>query len=395
MKICILGQSFLPKLGGEELGLDLRAREYVKQGHDVVVHVQNPAWFAAPPVLDVPYRLVWYRKMRSRHWAVPFLRRSLLRLYRDWPYDVIDCHKLYPPAVAGFQAAQACSSSLVITPHDTWSVKTLGPPRSGFNWLRARIAAWELKRACEALEKADAVTAMNRFMRDYLAGLCPNCVPHLHVIPNAVELEDLVQTVPDTCAMARRYGNVKRKYFLFLGRLVAQKGVDVLIEAFQMVVQRHPSSLLIIAGSGPEQDRLKRQAEGNGLTNCIHFVGPVRSDDRVWLLQHALSVVVPSRFEPFGKVTVEAFACGTPAVGTSVGGITELIDNGRNGILVPVDDAAKLAQGLCDMLTDTASRQRMGQEARKTAAGYKWSLVAGQFLTLFAQLPEHRATRHR
>lgn len=386
----MLGQSFLPKIGGEELGLDLRARQYVNEGHDVVVLVQHSSLLGTPGKLDVPYKLVRYRKARSRHWAVPFLHRALLRLYREWPFDVIDCHKLYPTAVAALQAAKTCRSCLVITLHDTWSVAPTAARVGLFSSLRTRLNEGARRRACQALEEADAVTAMNESMRKYLIGLCPRCVNHLHVIPNIVDVQRLAQPAGASGQMAQRYSCVKGRYLLFLGRLARIKRVDVLIEAFRIVARTNPDVLLIIAGDGSEMSNLQQQVRAADLTNHIRFVGTVLDDEKTWLLQNALCLVLPSRFETFGVVVVESFACGTPVLASRVGGIAELVQPGKNGMLVDVGDANALARSLCDLLNDVDGLRRMRSQARETANGYSCASVAGEFLALFEELLRRR-----
>ena len=223
MKICVFTQSFLPKVGGQEIVVDQLAREYVRAGHEVVVQAQNSSWLTKPASLGVPYGLEWYRKPRSRHWAVPVLRRSLLRLHRAWPYDVIHCHKLYPGGYAALQAAQRCRVPLVVTSHDAWTVNVdARQDQHGFT-LAAHWQQQERGRVCQTLEQADAVTALSGFMQQWLTGLCPNCASRLHVIPNGVDLERFAQPVGDGGAMARRYAPLKGRFLLFLGRLTSIK----------------------------------------------------------------------------------------------------------------------------------------------------------------------------
>ena len=135
---------------------------------------------------------------------------------------------------------------------------------------------------------------------------------------------------------------------LAAGRLSPEKGVDVLIDAFARV--RRPEARLLIAGEGPERGRLERQARDLGIADRITFLGQI-ADVRP-LYRDARVLAVPSRTEAFGMVVVEALAHGLPIVATACTGPTEILDGGRFGRLVPVEDAASLAAGIDLALAD-------------------------------------------
>jgi glycosyltransferase involved in cell wall biosynthesis len=162
-----------------------------------------------------------------------------------------------------------------------------------------------------------------------------------------------------------------------MGRLAAIKRVDVLIEAFRTVAVANPELLLVIAGDGEQAGKLRERARG---TNRIQFVGVVSGDDKVWLLQNALGLVLPSQVETFGLAALEAFAGGIPVVGTRVGGLAELIKPGVNGFLTNADDAAALARSLDELINSGGRLPRMRQGARETASHYAWNAVARQYL---------------
>ena len=386
----MLGQSFLPRVGGEELGMDLLAREFTKAGHHVTVHVQHASWLKSPPKLDLPYRVVWYRKARSRHWTAPFLRRSLKRLYKSWPYDILYCRKLYPAGFAALQAARDVQVPLVLSLHDSWTAKAKARRSNPVAAMMSPLAAKERKQVYQTLDETDAIIALNEYMRTYILGVCPTCSKRLHVIPNGVDVDCFVRPAIGTGPLALQYAEQRGHFFLFMGRLGYVKGLDVLIEAFRMVAKRDPDIMLIVAGEGPEGPALRQRVKAIGLEDRIHFVGTVQGDDRAWLMQNALGFVLPSRIETFGKVTVEAFACGTPVIGSRLGGIAELIQPGLNGLLVEPGDADVLGRGMCELLDDPQGRERMRVHARATAQRYAGPTVAQQYLALFEQVVSQR-----
>lgn len=158
--------------------------------------------------------------------------------------------------------------------------------------------------------------------------------------PATIDLGDAAATAGD---LARRPDVV-----LAAGRLSPEKGVDVLIEAFARV--RRVGARLEIAGDGPERPRLERLVAARGLADRVTFHGHV--DEIRPFYRRTRVLAVPSRSEAFGMVVVEALAHGLPIVASACTGPTEILDGGRYGRLVPIDDAAALAEGIDRALAD-------------------------------------------
>lgn len=135
-----------------------------------------------------------------------------------------------------------------------------------------------------------------------------------------------------------------RPTFVFAGRLVREKGVDVLLRAFARVRERVPDARLDVVGEGPDRAALQRQARDLGLGTAVRFAGELEAEDMEARLAPAWAVVVPSRWaEPFGLVAVEAIARGVPVVASAVGGLAETVDDGATGLLHPNGDVEALA----------------------------------------------------
>jgi glycosyltransferase involved in cell wall biosynthesis len=149
---------------------------------------------------------------------------------------------------------------------------------------------------------------------------------------------------------------------LYVGRLSHEKGVDVLLTAMSML---HRPASLIVAGDGPERDALTAQAADLGLHD-VQFVGQVPKSRVEDLLRAALAMVLPARWHENQPMSIlEAFAAGLPVVSTAVGGITELIDNGVDGRVVPHDDAAALADALAEFIDAPDMALTAGANARR------------------------------
>jgi glycosyltransferase involved in cell wall biosynthesis len=153
---------------------------------------------------------------------------------------------------------------------------------------------------------------------------------------------------------------------LFVGVLERYKGVDVLLKAWPTVMTAIPDAELTIVGGGTLSRELRRWAASSGLEHAIRFLVPVHQKQLCSLLDQASCLVLPSRSEGLGRVVLEAMARARPVVGSSVGGIPELIEEGRTGRLVPPGDPAALAAALSSVLSDPSAAEKMGHEARES-----------------------------
>jgi glycosyltransferase involved in cell wall biosynthesis len=167
-------------------------------------------------------------------------------------------------------------------------------------------------------------------------------------------------------------------YILFVGRLVAQKGVDTLLRAFSAVLRRCPDVHLVLAGDGDLELFFVRVARYLGFPHRISFVKWQSGAALVKLYQRAQVVVMPSHYEPFGLVALEAMACGRPVVASRVGGLAEIIEDGVQGYLVPAGDHLELARRLVSLILRPKLRQRMGRAARARAKRFTWARAAAQ-----------------
>lgn|SRR5574341_72851 len=165
---------------------------------------------------------------------------------------------------------------------------------------------------------------------------------------------------PDACQQAReRLGLGDEPLIGASGRLIRQKGLDVLLDAFAIVRQRHPAARLVILGDGPLRRDLEDRASRLGLAAAVTFTG-WRDDART--LTPALDVaVVPSRWEGFGMVTLEAMACAKPLVVSRVSALPEIVVEGQTGLCVPPDDPPALAEAIGQLLANPDHAARMGR----------------------------------
>ncbi len=167
----------------------------------------------------------------------------------------------------------------------------------------------------------------------------------------------------DPAAVRRGFGwNDDAPLALFAGRLMAQKGVDVLIAALDLLQHVRPQLRTLIVGDGPLKDELEETAHQFQLDDKVKFLG--HRDDVPKLLAAADFLVLPSRYEGLPNVVLEAMAFRKPVVATAAPGTTEVVADGTTGLLVPIDDANALAKAMRTLVDDLELRRRMGVAGR-------------------------------
>jgi glycosyltransferase involved in cell wall biosynthesis len=204
------------------------------------------------------------------------------------------------------------------------------------------------------------------------------------VIPNGVDPEEYVEPAPNA-----KYPSTKIKelenapYILFLGRLNAIKGPDLLLEAFITLAERFPNLNLVFAG--PDSGlllTLQSRASQSIVEKRIHFLGYLGGADKVAVLQKALCLVIPSRHEAMSIVVLEAGICGTPVLFTDQCGLDE-IATARAGVMVNVSSGA-IAQGLVNLFDNPNSLDELGTRLQRlVSAKYLWSAQAARYLQLY------------
>jgi D-inositol-3-phosphate glycosyltransferase len=189
------------------------------------------------------------------------------------------------------------------------------------------------------------------------------------------------------------------RMLLFVGRIEPLKGLDVLIEAIGIMHQNevykdNPFCLAIIGGE-PDEDsekaniemsRIKALTERYGLSDLVTFLGKRDQDSLPYYYSAAEAVVVPSQYESFGMVALEAMACGTPVVASQIGGLAYLVQDGVTGYMVPVDEPAELANRLSVLLQDQDLRERMGKQAVLVAREYAWDKIVPKMMAVYNEV---------
>jgi D-inositol-3-phosphate glycosyltransferase len=193
-----------------------------------------------------------------------------------------------------------------------------------------------------------------------------------------------------------------KRYILFVGRIDPVKGIDTLLRAIKRVKEarnaREDVHLLIIggdldhteAGQNSEINKLKRLTGSLEIKDMVTFLGAQRQDQLPYFYAAADMCILPSRYESFGMVALEAMACGTPVIASKVGGLASFIQNEMSGLLIPEGDEVSLAEKILLLLTNTSFKDTLGGEARNRALEFSWPLVTQQVLSLYQNMQHGR-----
>jgi 1,4-alpha-glucan branching enzyme len=178
----------------------------------------------------------------------------------------------------------------------------------------------------------------------------------------------------------------ERDYIFIASRLVEKKGVKVAVQALATLSRRGKRVQLVIAGDGPQRAQLEQEAHELGIASHITFLGSVPHETVRRLMRESRFVVVPSYWEAFGMVCVEAMAEARAVVATRTGGIPEIVLDGTTGILVEPDDAESLANGIARLFDDPAGADEMGRRGRaRVLAHFTWDRMVDGYVRAYGQ----------
>ncbi len=258
-----------------------------------------------------------------------------------------------------------------------------------------REGAYRIEGEKQVLRRADRVVVATIAELTQLRFLYKADAKKLVIIPPGVDVSHFYPIPADE---ARAYIGLKPedRMILFVGRIEPLKGVDTLLEAMSCLQMKEsrPVHLAIIGGdpaASPEEmnaemARLKNLCEVLGLDQSVVFLG-VRDQDKLSYYYSAAEVVVmPSHYESFGMVALEAMACGTPVIASEVGGLAYLVRDGETGFTIPAEEPETLCEKLSWLLNDDELHAKMSAQAAAYAQDYAWEKIARQILEVYVGL---------
>lgn len=288
-----------------------------------------------------------------------------LRTKRDrpWQPDVVHAHDwlVAHPAVA---LAEYFDVPLVSTIHATEAGRHSGWVSGSISRQVHAVESW-------LVHESDSLITCSASMSDEITELFGPGLAETRVIRNGIDAA--------RWPFATRCPRTGPAQLLYLGRLEYEKGIHDAIAALPRIRRTHPGTTLTIAGTGTQQQWLVEQARKHKVLKAATFVGHLNHEQLVSLLHTADAAVLPSHYEPFGIVALEAAATGIPLVTSNVGGLAEAVINGQTGVSYPPRDIAGLAAAVRVVLDDPEAAQQRAIAAReRLTSDFDWQTVAGE-----------------
>ena len=383
VRLALCPSAYSPDVGGVEEHVRNLSSALVAEGHQVeiwtpaVVGRTEYALIDGIPVHRLPTPLPGGRPGPIARFlnSYPPARTEWAGQVKRFRPDIINTHCFGPNGVYSMLVAGAAKIPLVISLHG----ETFMDDRSLFTESAVMRVALRA-----GLKRASAVTGCSQVVLNDAHtrfGLAPDAGT---VVFNGVDLGELRTTrtesgIPGRAPQARRY-------VVALGRLVKNKGFDLLIKAFVRLADTHPDVDLLIGGSGPVRPSLESLVAKLGLEGRVRLPGRL---DRVAVgsaMAGASVFAMPSRIEPFGIVVLEAWRAGIPVVASSRGGAPEFVTDGVDGLLVDPENERELADALTRLLNDRSMACRLAAAGTEKVAGFGWPGVCEKYEAIYRQV---------
>ncbi|MEQ8677895.1 MAG: glycosyltransferase [Aggregatilineales bacterium] len=279
---------------------------------------------------------------------------------------------------------------------------TLGHMKNRISSTQPRLPDVRVRVETQIVEWADRIIAATPAEQAQLLWLYRADRRKIDIVPPGVDAEHF-HPIPQQEAKAKLGIDDATRLFLFVGRIEPLKAVDMIIEAVDIIWSERPELIekcrLAIIGGDPEDptdeelNRLQRITHTRDLNRYVEFLGAKGHPMLPYYYSAAEAVVVPSDYESFGMVALEAMASGTPVIASEVGGLAFLVQDSKTGYLIPVRDPKALAGRLIKLLESPQERQMLGENATKLAQHYQWSKIKDRLMMVFEELTDRRSRK--
>ena len=393
----------LATLGGKETGgmnvyVRELTRELARRGIyvDVFTRSQNPHLPHVMHSLGETGRVIHiptgpeepYSKHKIFDYLPEFVGNVLAFAEREGiQYDLIHSH-YWLSGMAARDLSEVWGTPIVQTFH------TLGHVKNQIAAPNEREPQRRIDGETDIVQFADQLTAATLAEQEQLVKHYSADPRKITIIPPGV---DLTMFHPHSPEDAKERIGVKpcNRMILFVGRVEPLKGIDTLLRAMALLAHECPAwakdICVAIIGGDPtrtdneEMERLKAIRAELGITDLVTFLGAHDQDKLHHYYSAAEMVIMPSHYESFGMVALEAMACGTPVIASEVGGLAHLVRNDKNGLHVPDSDPVALAQAIARLAEDHDLRERMGRAAHLYAQQYSWECIADRMMAFYGK----------
>ena len=361
-----------PAPGGAETVVKAYSEGLKDLGHNVEV-ITTDLYTETPFVRkDMPKQVNGINVTRHKAFTVSgeahyVLAPGMVQSFLSKKADVIHTHSYgYFQNHAGWIRERFQSTPWVITPHfhPSWSMW-------GGSKRKTLREFYDTVVGKGTMESADLITCVSKHERDMLVSEIGISEDNIKIIYNGINWKDW-EVLPDKKIFRNQYPEVSDKFVLFAGRLATNKGLSDLISAMKEVNQESVDLVIVGADMGLGKDLVKEALE-KGVK--MHKLGHIDDDTYRSVLASAEMLVLPSEYEAFGIVLLEAAAAETAVIGTNVGGIPEAMSPNENGLIVEYNDVTNLAKSIANLLDDEKMSREMGIAGRHWAQNFSWDSI--------------------
>jgi glycosyltransferase involved in cell wall biosynthesis len=285
--------------------------------------------------------------------------------------DIVHVHTPLPPFIETSLPIITTIHTPVLT--DTRSIE-VNDFRSMMERLMGKFVSYPIE--LRLLKRADIITTVANSVAQELKEY--NIDPEdVNVIGNGV----------DEQIFAPAKNKADDRYILFTGRLAYRKGLFDLIECGKYICKKYDDVNFIIVGDGMLRNKLQMEVRNSGLENRIIFKGRVPKTELINFYQNATIHVIPSHYEGLPTVLLEAMSCGLPVIATAVSGNLDVIEDGKNGLLIPPKSPEEMAIAISTLLEDSSMRCDLGRAARKTIEEkFTWDIISNRMIQCYDSL---------
>lgn len=382
LQLCI---RFPPAPGGAENHVYHISKELIGRGHDLQVFTSD-LYTEVPFVrLDNPkpsYEGVPVKRFKSyslggeMHYVfIPSMMRELLKEETD----IIHTHSYgYYQTTAGAFTKKLREIPLIITPHfhpswSMWGGKRRKKLRKFYDGLLGK----------SVIGATDLVICHSKNEKELLSSFSlPD--EKIRIVPAGVDFKRF-ETLPSPDRFREVY-NINERIILYAGRLASNKGLKHLIDAMPSIISQFNDTTLVMIGEDEGQRKmLEERAKKLNIKDKVVFTGHIIDDELFRSAYSACDVfVLPSEYEAFGLVLLEAMACEKPCVATKVGGVPEVLEEGKTGVLVEYGNSDKLAKAIIELLGDENRRKNMGRAGRERVKdNYTWPKIVDRLEEIY------------
>ena len=363
MNILLLSQFFSTTKGGGEYVFQTIAKEMVQNGHKVWVitnNIKGETYQESKNLKIIPVSpTIQYKG------GLPPLFSDNIRyvintfqkgrdIIKNQKMDIIHSNN-FSPALAGSLLSTFTKTPHITTIHDIFSIYDKDfwrkwTEQSNVSSTNAKLVPFFEKLMMRF--KFDCIHTVSNATKNDIQKI--GTTKPIHVISNCIQDEEVINV------------SQKEKQFVYLGRLVFYKNVEVILKSFKIVIKQFPDAKLIIAGDGPHKKSLQQLTNKLDINNNVTFTGYVTSEQKKKILSESNALLFPSLIEGFGLVMLEAFQQNRPVITSNIPPMSDIIQNGKTGYVIDPHDEDKWADSIIELIKNPEMADKMGKQGNQT-----------------------------